>query len=347
MTFECPSTVLIVDDESSIRDYLSELLRMQGYECRCFSESLEALSYLSQEEQPADLLLADISMPGMGGMDLLRTVKPSYPGLPVILISGLYELALAVDALDAGADDYLKKPVRPADVVTLVEKYLGPSSESQEREVRDSLRQFLDSRQSDPKSSAQLKELFEKLGFKRYETFQHSARVASISRLFGESCEIPSIELPRLELGALLHDIGKIGTPRNILMKPGKLTAEEWRVMREHPVIGYRMLAKLSDLQTEADLVHAHHERFDGRGYPRGLRGEEIPLGARIFAIVDAFAAMTSDRPYRSARPPHAARDEIAKMAGTQFDPSLAGVFLEIPEQSLTRLGQAYPDAGP
>jgi HD-GYP domain-containing protein (c-di-GMP phosphodiesterase class II) len=107
------------------------------------------------------------------------------------------------------------------------------------------------------------------------------------------------------------------------------------------------MLVELSELQTEADLVHAHHERFDGTGYPRGLRGEEIPFGARIFAIVDAFDAMTSDRPYRAAWPPQAARDEIAKMAGTQFDPSLAGVFLEIPDKSLTRLGQAYPDAGP
>ncbi len=130
------NTVLVVDDEPSVRDYLADVLQYDGYQCRCFSEGLAALSYLSQRNQPADLLLADISMPGMDGIDLLRNVKETNPEMPVILISGLYELAIAVDALDAGADDYLHKPVKPQDVLALVNRYLDPNDGSQERDVQ-------------------------------------------------------------------------------------------------------------------------------------------------------------------------------------------------------------------
>ena len=338
------SKVLVVDDEQSIRDYLAEVLRFEGYDCECFSGSLAALSYLSAQEKPADLLLADISMPDMGGIDLLRSVKEAHPDLPVILVSGLYELALAVDALEAGADDYLKKPVKPADLVTLVAKYLDSGTAEQEQQVQNALRGFLETRTSDPKSSRSLEQLFQKLGFKRYETFQHSARVAAVSRLIGEHCGLPVDELRRLELGALLHDIGKIAIPRNVLMKPGKLTDEEWRVMKEHPAIGYRVLMEFPELAQEAKVVYSHHESYDGSGYPQGLSGEQIPLGARIFSIVDTFDAITSDRPYRAAQSVDAARTEIERVSGTQFDPALVKIFLGIPPEKLQELRDKYPD---
>jgi putative two-component system response regulator len=336
------NTVLVVDDDASIREYLSEVLRLEGYECHSFSDSLAALAYLNQSESPADLMLADISMPNMGGIELLREVKLSHPDLPVILISGMYELALAVDALEAGADDYLKKPVRPGDIIALVSKYLTPDAQ-QHQEVQEALRRFLESRSSDPKTSEQIKAVFRKLGFKRYETYEHSARVASLCYLFGRHCALPQEDLRHLELGALLHDIGKIGIPRNVLLKPGPLTDEEWRVMRLHPAVGYSILSAFPELRREAEIIYCHHERYDGLGYPRGLTGEEIPLGARIFSIVDTFDAITSERPYRAARPIDVARDEIRKAGGSQFDPALVAVFESLPLQELEGIRRLFP----
>ncbi len=333
--------MLVVDDEAATRDYLAEVLRSEGYECQCFSKSLEALSYLARSSAPAGLLLADISMPDMTGIELLREVKSKYPELPVILISGIYEFALAVDALEAGADDYLKKPVRPADVAALVGKYLAPDFRRQE-EVHAALRDFVASQPADPRACKQIKEVFQKLGFKRYETYEHSARVASYCRLFGRHCGLAEDELRHLELGALLHDIGKIGIPRNVLLKPGKLTDEEWRVMRMHPGIGHALLAEFPDLREEAQIVYCHHEKYDGSGYPCGLRGKDIPLGARIFSIVDAYDAITSDRPYRAAQSAEKAFLEIQRMNGTQFDPDLVEEFLRLPSQELEAIQKQY-----
>lgn len=339
------STVLVVDDDASIRDYLADVLRYKGYECRCFGDSLAALSYLSGQNAGADLLLADISMPEMDGIDLLREVKGMNPELPVILISGLYELALAIDALEAGADDYLKKPVRPNDVLALVRRYLEPNEDEKKSEIQKALLEFLAKQRSGSASSDVLRTLFSRLGFKRYETFQHSARVAATCRLFAERYALPAGELDQLEIGALLHDIGKIGIPRNVLLKPGPLNDEEWRVMREHPMIGYRILSEFPELENEAQIVYSHHERWDGGGYPRGLNRDGIPIGARMFSIVDTFDAITSDRPYRQAQSAAEARREIRKMSGTQFDPELVDVFLQIPDCELLSIRESYPDA--
>ena len=344
MVAQSRSTILVVDDEEGVRDYLAEVLRLEGYECQCFSESLSALAYLAGRNGPADLVLADIRMPGMNGIDLLREVKSRQPELPVILISGLYELALALDALEAGADDYLKKPVKPSDVVTLVGKYLEKDARRHEEEFREALRQFLDARAANGEATEPLAEVFRMLGFRRYETFQHSKRVAAYSLLFGEHCGLTESELGHLELGALLHDIGKIGIPRNVLLKPESLTEEEWRVMKTHPQIGYGLLSEFPAFGEEARIVLSHHERFDGKGYPRGKRGKEIPAGARIFSIVDMLDAITSDRPYRPAQPLSKAREEIEKMSGSQFDPGLVDVFGTIPVEKLRKVRLVYPD---
>jgi response regulator RpfG family c-di-GMP phosphodiesterase len=338
------NTVLVVDDEESIRSYLSDVLSHEGYGCRCFSESLKALAYLCERDQPADLMLADINMPGMGGMDLLRNVKSTRPELPVILISGLYELALALDALQFGADDFLKKPVRPQDVLTAVGKYLLPKTGDGAAAVQVALRRFVRARRSGGETTSSIEEVFQLLGTRRYETMQHSQRVAAHARTFGEVLGLAGSALEHIELGSLLHDIGKIGIPRNVLLKPGKLDSEEWRVMREHPAIGYRLLAEFDDLQVEAAIVLAHHERFDGGGYPLGLRGKEIPLGARIFSIVDTFDAITSNRPYRAAHTSTVAKPDLERTGGRQFDPDLATVFLGIPDTQLAATRVLVPD---
>ncbi len=343
MAVESSSTVLVVDDEEPIRDYLSSVLRFEGYECRTFDDSTDALDYLSAGEEPADLLLTDIKMPGMTGIELLRSVKQLKPAMPVILVSGLYELALAIEALEYGADDYLKKPVRPRDVLTAVGKYIPRDSTAQEETIQEALQDFIASRE-DPHASAHIAAIFRSLGFRRYETFQHSKRVAAYARLLGERFGLVDSDLERLELGALLHDIGKIGIPRNVLLKPGPLSDEEWTVMKAHPVIGQRLMARFPELTREADVVGAHHERFDGGGYPAGLNGEQIPLFARLFSIVDAYDALTSDRPYRSARGAEAAKAEIARSSGDQFDPELVEAFLALPEGDLDSIRERYPD---
>lgn len=337
------STVIVVDDEEPIRDYLSSVLHFEGYRTQCFGHSRDALAYLTRQNEPADLMLTDIRMPGMGGLELLQNAKQTRPQLPVILISGLYELALAVEALEHGADDYLRKPVGPSDVITTVGKYLHNDTQRQEAAIQLALEQYLSER-SDPLRSEAIHEIFRNLGFRRYETFQHSKRVAAYSRLFAERYGMPKAKLDRLELGALLHDIGKIGIPRNVLLKPGPLTDDEWRVMRSHPSIGRRLLEPFEQLETEAEVVYGHHERWDGLGYPQGLIADEIPLTARLFSIVDAFDAITSDRPYRPAQDAEVAKRLIAKEAGRQFDPALTEVFLTIPNAKLQAIRARHPD---
>ncbi len=338
-------TIVIVDDEEPMRDYLREVLTHEGYDCRCFTGSLAALAYMASHSDRADLILTDINMPGMGGVDLLRTVKTVSPELPVILISGLYEVGLAIEALKGGAADYLLKPAKPDEVAKLVARHLEPDLEGQREAMRDALHKFLTSRDRYHKPGEQVQEVFDVLGFKRYETLQHSKRVAAYAVLLGEAKKLSIEELRHLELGALLHDIGKIAIPHNVLMKAGPLNDEEWGVMKLHPQIGWELLSEFPELGAEAEIVHSHHERFDGKGYPRGLKAHDIPLGSRIFSIVDTLDAITSDRPYRGRQPIEAARAEIKKSSGSQFDPSLAAAMDKLPHSALLKVRFDYPDA--
>ena len=320
-------TIVVVDDEEPMRDYLREVLTHEGYDCRCFTGSLAALSYMASSSERTDLVLTDINMPGMGGVDLLRTVKTVSPELPVILISDLYEVGLAIEALKGGAADYLLKPAQPEEVARLVARHLEPDHEGQREAMRGALRKFLSLRDRYDKPGEQVQEVFDVLGFKRYETLQHSKRVAAYAILLGEVKDLSTEDLGHLELGALLHDIGKIAIPHNVLMKPEPLNDEEWVVMKLHPQIGWELLSEFPELGAEAEIVYSHHERFDGKGYPRRLKGHDIPLSARIFSIVDTLDAITSDRPYRSRQPLKAARAEIKKRSGSQFDPSTVRPF--------------------
>lgn len=338
---------MVVDDDADVRDYLAGVLEIEGYACTCFASGVEALAHLSAAQEPVDLVLADIDLPGVSGMDVLRAAKSADPDVPVILISGLYELALALDALNNGADDYLRKPVNPGDVANTVSKYLQATTDERKSEIQAALDVLVREGIKDRGRAACVREIIERLGFKRYETFQHSQRVAAVSRLFGERCRMDEEDLDQLELGALLHDIGKVGVPRNVLLKPQSLTADEWRVMRAHPEIGYRLLSEYPSLSKAAEVVYAHHERFDGGGYPRGLKGDAIPLSARLFAIVDAFDALTSDRSYRAGRPIEAAVEVIRGDMGTHFDPVLAPIFFTIPSEQLQAIRARYPDPRP
>ena len=330
-----------------MRGYLYEVLTREGHQCQCFEASLAALSHLSGPDSTPDLLLTDINMPGMGGLDLLRTVRTVSPDLPVILISGLYELGLAIDALKLGAADYLLEPAKPDDIIKLVAKYLEPLTQSQHVLARAVLQRFMSARDPNQPVADQVQEVFHALGFKRYETLQHSRRVAGYALLFGKHCGLNEEQLRHLELGALLHDIGKIAIPHNVLLKNGPLDSSEWEAMRLHTRIGAELLEEFPELVEEAEVVRSHHERFEGGGYPVGSKGEEIPLGARIFSVVDTFDAITSDRPYREGRSIEVAKAVIQKESGTQFDPRLVAIFLKLPEEQLDEIRRQYPDADP
>ena len=232
----------------------------------------------------------------------------------------------------------------PRDAVSLVGGCVEPDATRRQPEIRTTLRTLADRRAVGAGRFEALQGLLRMLSCARYETLQHSRRVAAYCRLFGQHCSLPDQALARLERGALLHDVGKIGIPRNVLLKEGSLTDAEWTVMRAHPQIGCRLLSKMPGLTDEAELAYTHHEKFDGSGYPRGLRGEQIPLASRLFAIVDAFDAITSQRPYRSAQPVEQGLGEVARSGGSQFDPRLVDAFLQISTSKLTHIRRVYPN---
>ncbi|HYM09295.1 MAG TPA: HD domain-containing phosphohydrolase [Bryobacterales bacterium] len=346
----------MIDDEESIGHYLSEVLSLEGYECKCFQQSLAALAYLAETAAPPDLVMTDIRMPEVDGLEVLRRVRALSPGLPVILISGVYELATALEAVKSGATDYLFKPAKPAEVLSLVAKHVRPGARPEQAAIEAALAGFLTQCRSGKdhnhagapeRAPDQALALFQTLGIKRYETLQHSMRVAAYATLLGERYGLSPAQLSDLRLGALLHDIGKVAIPRNVLLKPGPLNEKEWEVMRTHPRVGYQLLAAWPEMEEASRVVYSHHEHYDGAGYPRGLRGEEIPIGARLFSIVDTVDAITCNRSYRPARGFDVARGELRRYRGTQFDPHLVDLFLDLPELQLIEIRDCYLEEEP
>ncbi|HEY3836084.1 MAG TPA: HD domain-containing phosphohydrolase [Bryobacteraceae bacterium] len=336
MDIQQQPAVVVVEDDAVMREYLAEALEASGCGCNLFSESASALAYLASVQQPPDLVLSDVNMPGMNGIDLLRTVRSISPDLPFILISGLCELATAMDAVKVGASDYLLKPARKEDIVRLVTKHVAGQPGFDREATLRALSAFLSARRlSGGDRASLLAPLLEQLGLKRLETLQHSHRVAGFARLIGKEAGLDGRGLEALELGALLHDIGKAGIPHNVLMKPDVLNEKEWRVMRLHPVIGWELLNRIGGVREEANIVHCHHERFGGGGYPRGLEKNEIPIGARIFSIADTLDAIISDRPYRKGKAIGPAREEIVRYVGAQFDPEIVHCFERVPDESI------------
>lgn len=340
-----PPAVMVVEDDSAMREYLDEALTASGCVCNTFADGASALSYLASVQEPPDLVLSDINMPGISGMDLLRTVRTVTPDLPFILISGLCELSTALDAMQAGASDYLLKPARQQDIVRLVTKHIANQKGPDPGVMVDALAGFLDAhRLSGGDPASQLAPLLEMLGLKRLETMQHSQRVSKFSRLIGLEARLTPQQLEALEIGALLHDIGKAGIPHNVLMKPAPLNEREWRVMKMHPTMGWELLSRVPGTREEAEIVYSHHESFNGGGYPRALRGQEIPLGARVFAIADTLDAIVSDRPYRRGQPLATAREAIARFSGIQFDPAMVTCFERISDREIEAVRDRFKD---
>ncbi|HKI13339.1 MAG TPA: HD domain-containing phosphohydrolase [Candidatus Acidoferrum sp.] len=334
-------SILVVDDEEAIREVVSTMLESRGYRCTAVSNG-RAAQEVVRKETP-DLVLSDMIMPEMDGIKLLSWMREHDPEVPVIMVTAIHDISTALEAIRRGAYDYILKPFEKDQL------YLGVGRALQHRRLVLENRNYqINLQQRVDEQTAQLQmaitqleqsydDTLEALGsaldLKDAETEGHCQRVTAFTISIAKAVAVPLSYLPVLARAAFLHDIGKMAIPDSILRKPGPLDNDEKTIMRTHCEIGYNVLTRIPFLRDAAEIVLAHQEFYDGTGYPRGLRGEQIPLGARIFSIADALDAMISDRPYRKALPMSHAREEVRRCAGTQFDPRIVEVFNTIPEQ--------------
>jgi putative nucleotidyltransferase with HDIG domain len=336
-----PARILVVDDEEQVRIMIGATLERQGYLVELASNSSEALDAL--ELNAFELVLTDIVMQGGNGIALLEHIHEKQPHLPVIMVTAVHDIAVAIDSMRRGAYDYLLKPFERENLVGTVQRALEHRHALQESEnYQQSLEHVVRARTEMLRQAMEdlehsydvtLEALGDALDLKDSETEGHSKRVTAYTIALARAIGIPPAQIKVIARGAFLHDIGKMAIPDEILRKPGKLTPEEQEIMREHCPRGYHMLRKIPFLAEAAEIVYTHQEHYDGTGYPRGLAGSQIPIGARIFAIGDTLDAITSDRPYRKGRSFDAAREEILRCSGTQFDPTVVEVFLKIPTE--------------
>jgi putative nucleotidyltransferase with HDIG domain len=333
--------ILIVDDEAHVRLMIGATLERQGYETQSAASGREALQLL--DLNAFDLVLTDIVMQDGNGFALLECVHAQHPNLPVVMVTAIHDISVAIDSMRRGAYDYLLKPFEREHLVNTVERALQHRHALEEsHNYQQSLEQVVRARTEMLRQAMEnlehsydvtLEALGDALDLKDSETEGHSKRVTAYTIALARAIGIGPAEIKVIARGAFLHDIGKMAIPDEILRKPGKLSDEEEDVMREHCTRGYHMLRKIPFLAGAAEIVFSHQEHFDGSGYPNRLSGGEIPIGARIFAVADTLDAITSDRPYRRGRSFDAAREEILRCSGTQFDPGVVEVFLKIPNE--------------
>lgn len=339
--------ILVVDDEAAVRSIIAAMLTRIGYSTTTTAGADEALNTL-REDPFYDLVLSDIMMPGTDGISLLDRIGADHPGTPVVLVTAVHDIHVATNAFRRGAVDYLLKPFKRAELESVVSRAIEHGHLRRQNNLyRQNLEDAVSARTAQLRSAMQdlersyditLEAMGAALDLRDEETEGHSRRVTAYTIALARAVGVDEDELRIIARGAFLHDIGKIAVPDRILLKPGRLDPAEMAVMREHCKVGYEMVRKIPFLRKAAEIVYAHQEHCDGAGYPRGLRGAEIPLGARIFAIADTLDAMTSDRPYRTGTTFAAAQQEIARCSGTQFDPAIVAVFLQMPPESWIEL---------
>lgn len=334
--------ILVVDDEEAIREIVCAILGAAGYVWKQAGSGTEALALLNSGEQ-FELMLSDLMMADLDGIGLLERTKEKFPDMPVVMVTAVHDISVALAAIRNGAYDYLLKPFEREQLLNAVGRALENrrlkvenrnyqiNLESLVRARTDQLQEAL--RDLERSYDITLQALGDALDLKDAETEGHSRRVTAFTMAIARHMGLPSDQVAMIARGAFLHDIGKMAIPDKILNKPGKLDPEEVVVMREHCYHGYQMLKKIPFLTEACDIVYSHQEHFDGSGYPRGLRGNDIPLGARIFSVADTLDAIISDRPYRPARSLDEARKEIEKWSGRQFDPEVVEAFSGMPNE--------------
>jgi putative two-component system response regulator len=332
--------LLIADDDEGVRSVLREFLSAE-YECEAVGSAEEALALLGRGE--FRLVVSDIAMRGMSGIEMIPHVRRLSPDTLIVMVSGSQDVESAIGAMRAGAFDYVLKPFDLELVEVAVRRALSHQRLLESKRRYETYLERTVARRTSELDGAlrslegvyrmTLKALVTALETRDSETHGHSERVVNFSLRLGREMGLCEEELTSLEFGSLLHDVGKIGVPDAILRKPAPLTEPEWYEMRKHPLHGEQILGGIDFLGGASRVVAQHHERWDGTGYPVGLRGEEIDLNARIFAVADAFDAITSDRVYRVGKSYEAAARELEEWAGRQFDPSIVKAFRRVPPE--------------
>ncbi|MEI6778166.1 MAG: HD domain-containing phosphohydrolase [Chloroflexales bacterium] len=320
-----PTTLLIVDDQSRGREVLASVLAPEGYRLIFAANGIEAIN-AAQNVIP-DLVLLDVMMPDMDGFEVCRRLRadPDLALVPIFLVTALDDQASLLRGIDAGADDFVTKPFNRAELrarvrtITRLNRFRTLLDE-REQAAADVTRAY----------DATLEGWSRALDLRDHETEGHSRRVTEMTVRLARAMNIEESQIEHIRRGALLHDIGKMGVPDAVLLKPGPLNDEEWVIMRRHPTMAYELLLPITYLHDALDIPWCHHEKWDGTGYPRGLVGEEIPLAARMFAIVDVWDALSNDRPYRKAWQPDVVYHHLVSLTGTHFDPTVTEVFLNV-----------------
>jgi putative two-component system response regulator len=322
------STILIVDDDTTSRQTLESILDGQGYHLEMAENGLQGIEKARQ--LLPDVILLDVMMPGMDGFEVCQRLRgdPNLAEIPIIMLTALDDKKSLLDGLEAGADDYITKPY---DRHELRARLIGITRLNRYRKL-------LDDRINLEQAHLQLLSAYDAtiegwsraMDLRDKETEGHTQRVTSLSERLARLAGVGEEELVFIRRGALLHDIGKLGVPDSILLKADGLTEEEWEIMRMHPQYAHDMIHPIGYLHPALDIPYCHHEKWDGTGYPRRLKGEEIPLAARIFAIVDVWDALTSDRPYRPAWSKEQAMKYINEESGKHFDPHIVQLFNQL-----------------
>ena len=333
--------VLVVDDDPSVCQFLKLALAPKASRVEVAENAATALEAI--ESGNFDIILCDVWMPRCSGMELLYLARQSKWDVGFILATGQVHIEQIIEALHLGASDFLLKPFAiPTLEQSISRTFRLLQMERESRAYRTSLEASVERRTRDLMGA--LRELEENyqttldalvlaLDAREHETYAHSFRVRAYTLHLARLVTYPPALLPPLAHAALLHDIGKIAVADSILLKPGKLTEEEWEQMRRHVLAGEQILNRIPFLRPSAPVVRHHHERYDGKGYPNGVAGEQIPLGARLFTLADTLDAMTSDRTYRKAVGLSEVQAEVARERGLQFDPQIADLFLKVPQR--------------
>lgn len=326
-------TVLIVDDEAAIRKLTCQKLSKEGYLCEEVNDAEQVLNMLATS--PIALVILDIKMPGKSGMELLPEIKSGFPDTAVIMATAVTEVNVAIQCLKQGADDYLCKPFNLEELSLAVKRAL--EKRRLQLEIRE-YQQYLEEKVEE--QTVEIRKLFlgaiealaSALEAKDKYTAGHSRRVSEIASAVGNELGLSQQEMEDLRWGSLLHDVGKIAVDQLVQNKPGKLTPEEYEHIMTHTHVGSDIVRSVVNGRI-VEIIEHHHDHYDGSGVHQVVAGDDIPLGARILAVADAFDAMISDRPYRSALSVPEAIDEIKRYSGTQFDPAIVTAFLKTAEK--------------
>lgn len=328
--------ILIVDDEQLVREIMARRIEGNGFKCLTAENGNKALELLSENE--VSLVLLDISMPGMSGIEVLKEINVNYPFVMVIMITAVVDIKAAINAMKLGAFDYLIKPIDNEILSLSIARALERRMLLLEnREYQHNLELKVDEQTGEIKKSYinTIKSLAYALEAKDKYTHGHSERVTDIAVKIAMEFNFSDEAIEKIRLAGLLHDIGKIGISEDILNKPGRLDKEEFEQVKTHSEVGEHILSPVIKDKDILDMVIHHHERYDGTGYPDGLVNGQISLNAAILAVADAYDAMTSDRPYRKALSIEKAREELEKYKGKQFDPKVVEALFRILEKGV------------